>query len=256
MSLCICQRSVCMRWYFYNLYVLKMDNHINEVTLGEGGCCSSLDAIDNSSFTHFIVLLLLISCYHISHSLARRAGCDMMTRLPKRREIISSLGRDGQQFLEDNERNQHINHIIHTKVKKYPKPFLSLKIPYPATQKTFMMTVEEDPTTQQTFTAEEDRWLVCMMKELSYGAWNELKREVRLAPQFRFDWFLKSRTAIELSRRCDYLIEVLEREWDFENEQEQSRSGSKKPKGKRRSTPGNVSPSCAPTVKKAKRQGL
>lgn len=32
------------------------------------------------------------------------------------------------------------------------------------------------------------------------------------APQFRFDWFLKSRTAIELQRRCNTLITLIERE--------------------------------------------
>lgn len=32
------------------------------------------------------------------------------------------------------------------------------------------------------------------------------------APQFRFDWFLKSRTAVELQRRCNTLITLIERE--------------------------------------------
>lgn len=32
------------------------------------------------------------------------------------------------------------------------------------------------------------------------------------SPQFRFDWFLKSRTALELQRRCNTLITLIERE--------------------------------------------
>lgn len=34
----------------------------------------------------------------------------------------------------------------------------------------------------------------------------------RCAPQFRFDWFIKSRTANELQRRCNTLITLIERE--------------------------------------------
>lgn len=35
---------------------------------------------------------------------------------------------------------------------------------------------------------------VCMMHKLGYGAWDELKAEVRNSWRFRFDWFFKSRT--------------------------------------------------------------
>lgn len=34
----------------------------------------------------------------------------------------------------------------------------------------------------------------------------------RSSPQFRFDWFLKSRKAAELQRRCNTLIMLIERE--------------------------------------------
>jgi len=37
------------------------------------------------------------------------------------------------------------------------------------------------------FTEEEDRFLVCMTNELGYGNWDDLKREVRRAPDFRFE---------------------------------------------------------------------
>lgn len=39
-----------------------------------------------------------------------------------------------------------------------------------------------------------------------------LKFCFRCAPQFRFDWFIKSRTANELQRRCNTLITLIERE--------------------------------------------
>ncbi len=44
------------------------------------------------------------------------------------------------------------------------------------------------------YTEEEDRFLVCMVHQLGYGAWDELKAQIRQSWRFRFDWFFKSRT--------------------------------------------------------------
>uniref|UniRef100_A0A7S4BX57 Uncharacterized protein n=1 Tax=Chrysotila carterae TaxID=13221 RepID=A0A7S4BX57_CHRCT len=62
------------------------------------------------------------------------------------------------------------------------------------------------------FTEEEDRFLMCMTNELGYGKWEELKREVRRHPEFRFDWLFKSRTPVELGRRVDHLIRLIQNE--------------------------------------------
>ena len=65
------------------------------------------------------------------------------------------------------------------------------------------------------FTEEEDRYLICMLHKIGYDketAYEELRRQIRCAPQFRFDWFLKSRTPNELQRRCNTLITLIERE--------------------------------------------
>ena len=62
------------------------------------------------------------------------------------------------------------------------------------------------------FSVDEDRFLLCMTHKLGYGAWEELKAEVRKSFLFRFDWFIKSRTPQELGRRCDTLIRIVERE--------------------------------------------
>uniref|UniRef100_A0A7S0IUA5 Uncharacterized protein n=1 Tax=Calcidiscus leptoporus TaxID=127549 RepID=A0A7S0IUA5_9EUKA len=73
------------------------------------------------------------------------------------------------------------------------------------------------------FTEEEDRFLMCMTNELGYGKWEELKREVRRHPEFRFDWLFKSRTPIELGRRVDLLIRLIQNE-------------GKEPRGKKAAT--------------------
>lgn len=65
------------------------------------------------------------------------------------------------------------------------------------------------------YTEEEDRFLVCVLHKLGFdkeNVYEELRSAVRYAPQFRFDWFLKSRTALELQRRCNTLITLIERE--------------------------------------------
>lgn len=57
----------------------------------------------------------------------------------------------------------------------------------------------------------------------------------RSSPQFRFDWFLKSRTALELQRRCNTLITLIERE--NQELEEKERLEKKKKTGKSSSTP-------------------
>lgn len=51
-----------------------------------------------------------------------------------------------------------------------------------------------------------------MVHKLGYGNWDELKVAVRQSHLFKFDWFLKSRLPVELARRCDTLIRLVEKE--------------------------------------------
>lgn len=62
------------------------------------------------------------------------------------------------------------------------------------------------------YSEEEDAFLLCMMQKHGYGAAERIRMEIRRAWQFRFDWFFKSRNAVEIQKRCDALIKVLERE--------------------------------------------
>ena len=63
------------------------------------------------------------------------------------------------------------------------------------------------------FTEEEDRFIVCMTHQLGYGRWEELKYEVRRSWNFRFDWFIKSRTPKELENRFKQLVCILASVW-------------------------------------------
>ena len=69
---------------------------------------------------------------------------------------------------------------------RYKAPFHQLRIQY-GTNK------------GKNYTEEEDRFLICMLHKLGFdkeNVYDELRAAVRQAPQFRFDWFIKSRTAL------------------------------------------------------------
>lgn len=68
---------------------------------------------------------------------------------------------------------------------------------------------------------------LCMISELGYGNWDELKYALRESPLFRFDWYAKSRTPQELSKRCDTLIRLIEKENQEEDEQDRGAGNDK-----------------------------
>jgi SWI/SNF-related matrix-associated actin-dependent regulator of chromatin subfamily A member 5 len=72
----------------------------------------------------------------------------------------------------------------------------------------------------------------------------------RSAPQFRFDWFIKSRTAMELQRRCNTLITLIERE----NQELEEKEKQEKKKQKNNAKPTPTQPSKV-SEGKGKRKG-
>src|SRR5690606_31236752 len=64
------------------------------------------------------------------------------------------------------------------------------------------------------YSEEEDRFLVCCIAQFGYGNWEEVRAEIRRAWEFRFDWFIKSRTTQELQRRIESLIRLIEKEYE------------------------------------------
>ena len=75
--------------------------------------------------------------------------------------------------------------------------------------------------------------MVCFLHKLGFdkdNVYEDLRAVVRCAPGFRFDWFIKSRTAMELQRRCNTLIMLIEKEMNEIEERE--RNERKKTAGK------------------------
>ncbi|MEW5311445.1 MAG: hypothetical protein WDW38_003160 [Sanguina aurantia] len=97
------------------------------------------------------------------------------------------------------QRQSDIMAAITHKLERYKNPWQELKLAYGANK-------------GKAYTEEEDRFILCMVHKLGYGNWDDLKAEIRRSWRFRFDWFFKSRTPQELSRRCETLIRLIEKE--------------------------------------------
>ncbi|KAG1371207.1 Chromatin-remodeling complex ATPase [Cocos nucifera] len=112
-------------------------------------------------------------------------------------------------------RKDEIMKAIGKKLDRYKNPWLELKIQYGQNK-------------GKLYNEECDRFMLCMVHKLGYGNWDELKAAFRASPLFRFDWFVKSRTAQELARRCDTLIRLVEKEnQEYDERERQARKDKK-----------------------------
>ncbi|KAK7387869.1 hypothetical protein VNO78_22665 [Psophocarpus tetragonolobus] len=138
-------------------------------------------------------------------------------------------------------RKDEIMKAIGKKLDRYKNPWLELKIQYGQNK-------------GKLYNEECDRFMICMIHKLGYGNWDELKAAFRMSPLFRFDWFVKSRTTQEITRRCDTLIRLVEKENQEHDERERQARKEKKLAAKsmtpsKRSTPRQTE---SPSLKKRK----
>lgn len=78
------------------------------------------------------------------------------------------------------------------------------------------------------YTEDSDRFILYTTDRVGYGNWDQLKTEIRKSRRFPFDWFIKSRTPQELSRRCDILIRLIEKEFEELDLDDNTAAGSKR----------------------------
>ncbi|KAJ8605209.1 hypothetical protein CTAYLR_000442 [Chrysophaeum taylorii] len=97
------------------------------------------------------------------------------------------------------QRAKEIRDALAAKVARHDKPWQCLPLQYGASR-------------GKVWTEEEDAFLINMMHQYGYGNWERIRVEIRNAWQFNFDWFFKSRSGTELSRRADLLIRLVEKE--------------------------------------------
>jgi len=119
--------------------------------------------------------------------------------------------------------------MLHRKITMYRYPMQELHLNYPTTK-------------GKIYSEEEDRYLLCRLDYYglnSEGVYDRIKKDVSEFPVFRFDWFFKSRTTVELERRSKTLLLMIAKEQDDgkgkgkEKEKEDKPKGSKKSLGKR-----------------------
>eukprot|EP00736_Rhodelphis_marinus_P006436 Rmarinus@m.16471 len=115
-------------------------------------------------------------------------------------------------------------HALEVKVGWYKNPWTDLEISY-------------GPGRDKRWTEEEDRFLLCMTQKLGYGLWEELADEVFKAPEFRFDWWMKSRNVAELRRRVENLLKVIVKEVE-DAEVKGPKKGKKRKAGEGQTTSG------------------
>jgi len=132
--------------------------------------------------------------------------------------IISNIEKGEQKI----QRQADMLKAVREKIAMYKNPWRELKLSY-------------GPNKFKSFTEEEDRFLLCSIPEVGFGNWDELKAQIRQHWQFRFDWFIKSRTPKELGRRVETLISLIEKESEAgdkkrEAEEADEAGGAKKAK--------------------------
>ncbi|KAK5582150.1 hypothetical protein RB653_003733 [Dictyostelium firmibasis] len=128
-------------------------------------------------------------------------------------KLIARIEKGEERIMKYKETQDSLNY----KINKYKNPWVQLKIQYGLKK-------------NKNYNDEEDIFLVCMCHRLGYGAFEELKEEIRKSPQFRFDWFIQTRTCQELKARVDQLLKYIIKE--HQEEMEAAREAEKRKKEK------------------------
>ena len=131
---------------------------------------------------------------------------ERLHELSDHERVLKTIERGEQKI----QRKLEIQASIGRKLAEYKNPWRDLKLQYGQNK-------------GKSYTEDEDRFILCMTHQLGYGAFDELKLEVRKSWMYRFDWFVKSRTSQELQRRVDTLVRIIEKE--FEDADSKKRKG-------------------------------
>jgi SWI/SNF-related matrix-associated actin-dependent regulator of chromatin subfamily A member 5 len=123
---------------------------------------------------------------------------------------------------------QEIQDMLTAKISSQRNPLQQLKIPYHQNK-------------GRNYTEDEDRYLLVTLERLGYGTEDvheKIRQDCRNSPLFRFDWFMKSRTAAEIGRRCNTLISLITKETEVEEKEPHE---DRRRRGKRASETSSVS---------------
>nr|CEL64560.1 TPA: SWI2/SNF2 ISWI-like SANT [Neospora caninum Liverpool] len=98
-------------------------------------------------------------------------------------------------------KRRELEQVIVRRQQQCEVPWRRLLIPYGGAAKS-----------RSIFTEQEDRWILNMTTLLGYGNWDKMRDLLLRDTQWRFDWFVRSRTASDVGKRAEALVRLLKKE--------------------------------------------
>jgi len=142
------------------------------------------------------------------------------------------------------EKQNNLEDLLQRKICSVRYPMQELDLNYPSTK-------------GKIYSEEEDRYLLVRLAYYGLGAddvYERIKKDITEFPVFRFDWFFKSRTPQELSRRANTLLGMIAKEdEERQTHQQQKTSRAKKRTFEEVQKSEKVSRSSTPTAAEAKK---
>lgn len=109
-----------------------------------------------------------------------------------------------------------LEEMLRNKIQSVRYPMQELELNYPTTK-------------GKIYSEEEDRYLLCRLNHYgltSEDVYERIKRDIMEFPVFRFDWFFKSRTPQEIQRRCNTLLNLIEKEMEANKDDPERKVGT------------------------------
>lgn len=119
------------------------------------------------------------------------------------------------------EKQDNLEALLDEKIKSVDFPMQELELNYPVAK-------------GKVYSEEEDRYLLCRLNYYglkSPDVYDRIKKDITEFPVFRFDWFFKSRTPQELSRRCHTLLGMISKEYEDKIKEDQQKRSAKSARG-------------------------
>ena len=115
---------------------------------------------------------------------------------------------------------QHNEQMLRRKVFSYSAPIQQIKLTY-------------NQAKGKAYSEDEDRFMLVRLAEYGLSAedvYERIRSDILYHPDFRFNWFIKSRTPQEIARRCNTLLLLVLKD---EEEADAKRAAAAKPSKKR-----------------------
>ena len=122
---------------------------------------------------------------------------ERINEIPDGQKIVRNIERKERQEKQKELSIKLLNHKCETSNGEYE----DIKILYPNNNR------------QSEYSLEEDQFLIYITNKCGYGNWDDIIREIRINEDLMFNYYLKSRNKIEIQKRVDYLVKVLEKEF-------------------------------------------